>query len=92
MVTFSALLAIRSEDSPVNGEFPALCAWISGWINNREDGDLRRYRAHYDVTVMGECDPVSMQLQMASDSCHCPLITMSIAEVGKFSRHGTDIL
>ena len=23
--------------------------WINGWENNREAGDLRRYRAHYDV-------------------------------------------
>ena len=22
------------------------------WVNNREAGDLRRYRAHYDVTIM----------------------------------------
>ena len=22
------------------------------WVNNREAGDLRRYRAHYDVIVM----------------------------------------
>ena len=29
-----------------------ICVWINGWINNREAGDLRRYRAHYDVTVM----------------------------------------
>ena len=29
-----------------------ICAWIHGWVNNREDGDLRRHRAHYDVTVM----------------------------------------
>ena len=26
--------------------------WIKGWVNNREAGDLRRYRAHYDVIVM----------------------------------------
>ena len=26
--------------------------WIKGWVNNREAGDLRRYRAHYDVAVM----------------------------------------
>ena len=26
--------------------------WINGWINNHEAGDLRRYRAHYDVIVM----------------------------------------
>ena len=29
-----------------------MCVWINGWVNNREAGDLRRYRAHYDVTVM----------------------------------------
>ena len=28
------------------------CAWINGWVNNGESGDLRRHRAHYDVTVM----------------------------------------
>ena len=22
------------------------------WVNNREAGDLRRHRAHYDVTIM----------------------------------------
>ena len=26
--------------------------WINGWVNNREPGDLRRHRAHYDVIVM----------------------------------------
>ena len=29
-----------------------ICLWINGWVNNREAGDLRRYRAHYDVTEM----------------------------------------
>ena len=29
-----------------------ICAWINGWVNNREAGDVRRHRAHYDVTVM----------------------------------------
>ena len=32
--------------------FSLLCAWINGWVNNCEAGDLRRHRAHYDVTVM----------------------------------------
>ena len=27
-------------------------AWINGLVNNRAAGDLRRHRAHYDVTVM----------------------------------------
>ena len=26
--------------------------WINAWVNNREAGDLRRHRAHYDVIVM----------------------------------------
>ena len=32
--------------------FSLICAWIKAWVNNREAGDLRPYRAHYDVTVM----------------------------------------
>ena len=32
--------------------FSLIYAWINGWINNREAGDLRRHRAHYDVLVM----------------------------------------
>ena len=64
METFSALLAICAGNSPVPGEFPAqsqwrgalmfslICVWINGWVYNREAGDLRRYRVHYDVIVM----------------------------------------
>ena len=64
METFSALLAICAGNSPVTDEFPAkrpvtrsfdvflICARIHGWVNNREAGDLRRHRAHYDVTVI----------------------------------------
>ena len=45
-------------NSPQKGQcrgalmFSLICAWINGWVNNREAGDLKRYRAHYDVTVM----------------------------------------
>ena len=34
-------------------DFSLICVSINGWVNNREAGDLRRYRAHYDVIVMG---------------------------------------
>ena len=39
---------------PVTGAlmFPSICAWINGCTNNREAGDMRRHRAHYDVSVM----------------------------------------
>ena len=33
--------------------FTLICARINGWVNTREAGDLRRYRPHYDVIVMG---------------------------------------
>ena len=29
--------------------FSLISIWINGWVNNREAGDLRRYRDHYDV-------------------------------------------
>ena len=32
--------------------FSLICVWINGWVNNREVGDLRRHRGHYDVNVM----------------------------------------
>ena len=46
------------ENSPHKGQwrraliFSLICVWINVWVNNREAGDLRRYRVHYDVTVM----------------------------------------
>ena len=40
--------------TPATRSFDVLliCAWINGWVNNGEAGDLRCHRAHYDVTVM----------------------------------------
>ena len=32
--------------------FSLICTRINCWVNNGEAGDLRRHRAHYDVTVM----------------------------------------
>ena len=53
------------EINPVAADFPAhkgqwrgalvfsfICAWINGWVNNGEAGDLRRHRANYDVIVI----------------------------------------
>ena len=65
METFSVLLALCAGNLPVTGEFPSQRAsdaelwcflWsapcINGWVNNREAGDLRRHRGHYDVIAM----------------------------------------
>ena len=39
-----------------------ICAWINGWVSNRGAGDLRRHRAHYDVTVVAfKCNYHKMQ-------------------------------
>ena len=32
--------------------FSLICAWTNGRVNNWDASDLRRHRAHYDVTVM----------------------------------------
>ena len=39
-----------------------VCAWINGWVNNCEAGDLRRHGAHYDVTVMDGIKPLPTPL------------------------------
>ena len=32
--------------------FSLICVWINGWVNNPDAGGLRRYRTHYDVSVL----------------------------------------
>ena len=65
MEALSALAAICAGKSPVSGEFPAQRPVTRNFYifvdvclnkrliteNNREAGDLRRYRAHYDVIL-----------------------------------------
>ena len=65
METSSASLAFCAGNSPVIGEFPSqrpvtrsfdvfFDLHINGWLNNREAGDLKRHRAHYDLIVITE--------------------------------------
>ena len=65
--------------------FSLICAWISGWINNDEAGDLRRHRVHYDVTVMlksSHCKshedqtPVDLRLPNLHMSCRLDYVTL----------------
>ena len=56
------LLVRGTYRSPVNSPhkdqwcgalmFSLTCAWINGWVNTREAGDLRRHHAHYGIIVM----------------------------------------
>ena len=47
-------------NSPYKGQwsgalvFSLICTRINGWVYNREAGDLRRNRTHYDVIVMSQ--------------------------------------
>ena len=64
--TLSALLALCEGNLPVTDGcrhksqwsgawmFSLICAWIDGWLNNRDTSDLRRHRARYNVTEMSE--------------------------------------
>ena len=44
-----------------DAELCFLCVWINGWVNNREAGDLKRHRAHYDISVMNWLVPIRQQ-------------------------------
>ena len=82
METFSALVPIVREihRSPVNsphksqGRGPLMlsliCACMNDRVNDREADDLRRHRAHYDVTVMCECDNLFHHIETYF-SCIC---------------------
>ena len=67
-------------DSPHKGlwrgalMFYLICAWIIAWVNNREAGDLRRHRAHYDVTVMDTSHGREARSIYLPISCPCTYI------------------
>ena len=64
METFSALLALCEGNPTVTGEFPSQRPVTRSFevffdlrlnkrlSNNREAGDLRRHRAHYDIVII----------------------------------------
>ena len=67
METFSALRAIYAGNSPVPHKWQVTQSFDVFFdlrtdkrfqVNNREAGDLRHYRAHYDVIVMPENNAV----------------------------------
>ena len=68
---------IRSPvNSPHKGQwrraliFSLICSWISSWVNNREAGNLRRHRAHYDVIMCSIQDLLAVQASGQS-CCIC---------------------
>ena len=84
METFSALLAIcghrwipstKASDAELWWFF--ICAWINDWVNNREAGDLRRHRAHYDIIVTSRL----RQTQQVVTEAHCIHIERMATEI-----------
>ena len=59
--TFDQGIPRSPVNSPHKGQWRGvwmislICAWINGWVNNFEAGDLRRHHAHYDGIVMNVC-------------------------------------
>ena len=102
METFSALLAICAGNSPVPGEFPTqrpvtrsfdvslVCVWINGWVNNGEAGDLRCYRAHYDVTVMLSYSVSPLLIQTKGQAISSNIINVIVTEYLDFSTRMTN--
>ena len=93
MKAFSALLAICAGNSPAHGEFPTqrpvtrsfdVFFDLRGWVNNGEAGDLRRHRAHYDVTVMGAYRGVSLcKIVYTNSICGTKCHTWSIYKISQ---------
>ena len=91
MEAFSPLLALCAGNSPVTGEVPAVTRnfdvlfdlWMHGWVNNREAGDLRRHRAHYDVNVM-KCVKPSTSAVLRTQ---CTEVTAFLGWIGIFTLH-----
>ena len=92
METFSALLAICAGNSPVNyphkGQwrgalmFSLIRTWINGWVNNLKAGDLRRNRAHYEVSVM-QIDSATSCMQ-SSILQHPPILEPNCYQCQRF--------
>ena len=68
--------------------FTLICARINGWVNNREAGDLRRYRAHYDVIVMIWINKVSQRQPWN----HIQEIYFSYVNAEKSDRSHEDVI
>ena len=93
METLSALLALCAGNSPVTGEFspqrPVTRSFDAFFdlglnkrlTNNRFAGDLRRHRAHYDVTVISGTRKDSNHLSMDLRWCVGQQIGKGSAEI-----------
>ena len=75
--------------------FSLICVCINAWVNIREAGDLRRYHAHDDVTVMQCVNLFDWNLEwglpgwggwvpicnMRQSACRCKTLTMVFFQI-----------
>ena len=78
-------------NSPHNGQwrpalmFSLICAWINAWVNNREAGDLRRPRAHYNIIVMNiHALALFLKMSLGSTSYHNLVSDASVGTINTF--------
>ena len=89
METFSASLAICKGQWRGALMISLICVWISGWVNNHEVGDLRRYYAHFDVTVMIKSYFKLFNSNLARERCISNILYELKARPGIFTLHRT---
>ena len=84
---------IRSPmNSPHKGQwrealmFSLICTWINEWVNNREAGDWRCHRAHYDVTVMWRGTASILRRMGAADWAQETRISIMLTSCAELSR------
>ena len=71
--------------------FSLICAWINGWVNNRDAGDLRRHRPHYDVIVMNSSARRKYEFVMgnqnrSTESCEDGAVEKESSSVGSLEN------
>ena len=71
--------------------FSLICVWINDWVNNREAGDLRRHRGHYDVNVM-TIEAMAWMNNTPEQATGCNYLSMSYPEINYSSTRGSSIL
>ena len=64
---------------------------INGWVNNREAGDLKRHRAHYDVIVVSQELCIRFALTTMSPSSN-PEVVWQYEQINKTKHNGVHIL
>ena len=62
---------LSQVNSPHKGQWhrALICARPNGWVNNREAGDLRRHRIHYDVIMFIDYHMLNLSRFPSTENC-----------------------